>query len=160
MSFRSTNVKGRPETPVSAALVGYRLAPNTPIVDALKVFDEAIEINEFAASVRRHPSWNPALENDLRYQPDPEWSLDDLYFAHEVLSRAQRAFGTLAHPGLTRYRDDGRVEVADHHAASSLYCQADDWCILEHGHPGECDGDRELWAGAGILYPTGELTPA
>ena len=160
MSFRSTSTKGSAETPVNAALAGYRLAPNLPIAEALRVFTEAIEINEFAAAVRRHPSWNPAMENDPRYQPDPEWSLEDLYFAHKVLSRTQRAFGTLEHPGLTRFRDDGRVEVADHSDASSLYCQVDDWCILEHGHPGDCDGDRELWAGAGSLYPTGELTPA
>lgn len=160
MSFRSTDSKGRTGIRINTALLGYRVAPDMPVADALKVFDESIEISEFAASVRRHPSWNPVMEDDPRYQPDPEWPLADVYFAREVLSRALRAFGTLAHPGLTRFREDGRIEVADHADAADLYCQADDWCILEHGHPGDCDGDREVWVGAGVHYPTGELVPA
>lgn len=160
MTYRSTDTKGRSEIPVNAAILGYRLVPDMPIADAIEVYDQSIEMNEEAAAKRRHPSWNPALENDPRHQGDPEWPLDDLYFAREVLSRAQRAFGTLASPGLTRFRDDGRIEVADHTEAKDLYCQADDWCILERDHPGNCSGDRELWLGPNVLYPVGALLSA
>lgn len=157
MTYRSTDTKGRPEIPANAALLGYRLTPDMPVADALEVFDQAIHINEWAAAVRRHPAWNPALEDDIRYQADSEWPLEDLYFAREVLSRALRAFGTLQRPGLTRFRDDGRIEVADHADATGLYCEEDDWCILEHDHPGQCNGDRELWMGPDVLYPAGEF---
>lgn len=160
MSFRSTDTHGNPEIPVNAALVGYRLVPAMAVSDAIEAYDQSIAMNEEAAAKRRHPSWNPALEDDPRHQGDPEWPLADLYFAREVLGRAQRAYGTLEHPGLTRFRDDGRIEVADHADARSLYCQEDDWCILEHDHPGECDGDRELWAGPDTLYSTKALVPA
>lgn len=160
MTYRSTDTKGRTEIPANAALLGYRLTPNMPVQDALHVFDESIEINEFAASVRRHPSWNPAMENDPKWKGDPEWPFEDLYFAREVLSRAHRAFGTPASRGLTRVREDGRVEVADHGDAAGLYCQDDDWCILEHDHPGDCNGDREMWLGPDVLYPVGDLIPA
>lgn len=160
MSFRSTDTHGNPEIPANAALVGYRLVPDMAIAAAIEVYDQSIEMNEWAASVRRHPSWSPAMEDNPRYQGDPEWPLEDLYFAREVLSRAQRAFGTLTSPGLTRFRDDGRIEVADHAEAADLYCQADDWCILERDHPGDCDGDREVWVGPDALYPTATLIPA
>ena len=160
MTYRSTDTKGRTEIRANAALVGYRLTPAMPAQDALRVFEESIEINEWAASVRRHPSWSPAMEANPRYKGDPEWPLADLYFAREVLTRALRAFGTPESRGLTRLREDGRTEVADHADAKGLYCQDDDWCILEHDHPGDCDGDREMWLGPDVLYPVGELIPA
>lgn len=162
MSFRSTDTKGRIEIPANAALLGYRLAPDMGVADALEVFDTAININEWAAAVRRHPSWNPALEDDIRFRGEEEWPLPDLYFARRVLIRALRAFGTLQNPGLTRFRDDGRIEVADSAEASHLYCQREggDWCILDAGHPGECNEDRELWLGPDVLYPVGQLAHA
>lgn len=160
MSYRSNDHKGNAHIPANAAILGYRLVPDMSVADAIEVFTESEQINEWAAAVRRHPSWNPALENDLRFQADPEWTTEEIRFARTVLIRALRAFGELAHPGLTRFRDDGRVEVADHGDAAHLYCEIDDWCILEAGHPGDCNGDRELWLGPDVLYPATELVDA
>ena len=158
--FRSSDHRGNPAIPVNAAIVGSRLVPDMPIPDALQVFAESEEINEFAASVRRHPAWNPALENDPRWAPDPEWTTPEIRFAREVLIRALRAYGPQDLSGLTHLRDDGRREVADHPDANDLYCPIDEWCILDADHHGECNGDRQMWMGAGKLYPTPALAHA
>ena len=40
-------------------------------------------------------------------------------------------------------RPDGRFDVTDSEKANARYgCKADDWCILQDGHAGSCDGDR------------------
>ena len=149
MAYRSSE-RGNPAIPANIAILGYRLVPGMPIEDALKVYYESLELNEFVAAVRRHPSWTPTPANEAKYQGDPEWSTDELRFALKVFIRTYRVFGD--HDGLTHLRNDGRFEVADHADASHLYCEVDDWCILEVGHPGDCHGDREMWFGANTLY--------
>lgn len=151
MAFRSSE-RGNPTIPANTAILGYRLVPDMPVEDAVQVFNESEQINEFAASVRRHPSFRPTPENLDRYAGDPEWSTEEIRFARTVLIRAYRAFG--AGDGLTRLRDDGRFEVADHAEAKHLYCEKDDWCILEVGHPGDCNEDRDVWGGADAYYAT------
>ena len=160
MAFRSTDTKGRSTVPANAALVGFRIVPGMAVADALEAYALAETTNDLAAAARRHPSWNPALENDPRYQPDPEWTNEEIRFARAVLLRALRVYGPHAESGFTHLRQDGRWEVADHGAASHLYCPLDDWCILEVGHPGLCNEDREAWFGPDVLYPTGALAHA
>lgn len=54
---------------------------------------------------------------------------------------------------LTRLRADGRLEVADTEAANTAYgCKKDNWCILADGHAGDCNEDRDMWAGPGKEY--------
>jgi len=151
MSYRSSADRGR--ATVNAALNAYRQVPGIPVADALEAFQLAEDRNELAAAVRRHPSWNPQLEGDIRYQPDPEWTTEEIRFARLVLLRTVRAFGPHPDGGVRHLRTDGRWEIADHEDGNDLYCEEDDWCILEHGHPGNCDGDRELWCGPDTLYP-------
>lgn len=160
MPFRSSDARGNIAIPANAAIVGYRIVPDIHVADALEVFAQSEAINEFAAAVRRHPSWNTRYENDLRWQPDPEWTTEEIRFAREVLIRALRAFGPQDHSGLTRLRSDGRRELADHSEAEALACPLDDWCILDTGHPGHCNEEREVWAGPDALYPTAGLVTA
>lgn len=160
MPFRSTDTLGNTAIPVNAAIVGYRLVPAMPVADAVEVYSFAEQQNEYAAAVRRHPSWSPKFERDLRFQADHEWTTEQIRNARIILTRALRAFGDPAAPQLTRKRADGRYEVADHEDANGLYCKADEWCILEAGHPGDCNEDRESWFGADTLYPPRELTTA
>ncbi|WPH57851.1 hypothetical protein [Mycobacterium phage WXIN] len=43
-----------------------------------------------------------------------------------------------------RRRTDGRLEVADNRQADTAHgCMRDQWCILAHGHAGECNEERE-----------------
>lgn len=160
MTFRSNPDRGRTSIPVNAALVGYRINSGMPVKDALEAYDFAEALNEFAASARRHPSWNPAREEDPRYAPDPEWTTEEIRAARTILIRASRAFAPDP-TGRTHLRDDGRFEVADHADAADLYCEEDDWCILEAAHPGDCNSERDLWFGPDTLYRApGELVGA
>jgi len=157
MAYRSSDEHGSLAVPVNKALVGYRINPGMAVADALEAYRVAEDMNEIAAAARRHPSWNPALEDDPRFQSDPEWTTEEIRFARLVLLRALRAFGPHADGGVRHLRTDGRWEIADHADAATLYCEVDDWCILEHGHPGDCNGDRELWYGPDVLYPARDL---
>lgn len=52
-----------------------------------------------------------------------------------------------------RLRTDGRYEVADTREGNEGFgCNRDDWCVLIDGHVGECEEDREVWAGPDQPY--------
>jgi hypothetical protein len=158
MNFRSSASRGRIDIPINAAIVGYRLVPDMPVGDALEAYAVAESMNDRAEEARRDPAWSAADEHDLRFQGDPEWTNEQISFAREVLTRALRAFGDAGAPQVTQLRSDGRYEVADHEMARGFYCPVDDWCILECGHPGTCNDDREAWFGPDTLYPPRELS--
>lgn len=45
--------------------------------------------------------------------------------------------------------ESNRYDVTDGAAAEALFgCAADDWCIVQDGHPGACCDDRETWVQA------------
>lgn len=150
--FRSTELTAG-TLPANAAILGYRLNYGMPVGDALAALALAEHTNEIAAAARRHPSWSDRHERSIRFSADPEWSIEEIRHAQIVLTRARHAFADAGVEDVTRLRSDGRYEVADHEDGNAFYCTRDDWCILEVGHPGDCDEEREVWVGADALYP-------
>lgn len=136
--FRSTEHEGG-MLPSNTALVGFRIVPKMTVADALTAYAFAQETNDLA-------------DSDPRLWPDPEWSSEQIRHAQIVLTRARHVFEEKKADDVTRLRSDGRYEVADHVDAQPFCCTADEWCILEVGHAGLCNDDREEWAGPDALY--------
>lgn len=151
MRLRNTQDNGSSTAATNTVLQQSRSSQMT-VAAFIDVCNDGIQRNEAMRCMRRHPAWNPALEGNPRFAGSL-YATDELIFAREVLARAFRIFGVLAHPRLTNARSDGRIEVADAAEAAHLYCQIDDWCILETTHPGACHGDRDVWLGPDVLYP-------